>query len=41
MLELVVEARFEAKRVPWFASGYHGTEARNVPWFAVGYHGTF
>ena len=25
MLEAVVEARFEASRVPWFASGYHGT----------------
>ena len=25
MLELVVEARFEAKRIPRSASGYHGT----------------
>ena len=25
MLEPVVEARFEARRVPWSASGYHGT----------------
>ena len=24
MLELVVEASFEAKCVPWFVSGYHG-----------------
>ena len=25
MLELVAEAGFEARGVPWFAGGYHGT----------------
>ena len=25
MLEPVVETRFEARFVPWFAGGYHGT----------------